>query len=105
MTSLDRQDIKELFHFERYNKTSIGKLYGVSKQRIAEILAETNTTFGTDASCIFKDENEATVYYIDGDEDNQKPQNKIQLCIVHRKKFEHRQLNKRVAEAKAKYQS
>lgn len=103
MTSLDRQDIKELYHYKRYNKTSIGKLYGVSKQRISEILAETNTTFGSDNLCVFEDENEATTYYIDGNEDNQRPQNKIELCIVHRKKFEHRQLNKRVAVLK--YQS
>lgn len=103
MTSLDRQDIKELYHFERYNQSSIGKLYGVTKQRISEILEEENATFGTDNLCIFKDGNEAIVYFIDGNEDNNRPQNKIQLCIVHRKKFEHRQLNKRVAVAK--YQS
>lgn len=97
MTILDLQDILELFHFERYNQTSLGKLYGVSKQRIAEIINRKDVTFNNDRDCIFGDGEEAITYYIDGNQENEKPQNKIKLCIVHRKKFEHRQLNKRIA--------
>jgi hypothetical protein len=105
MNFRDRQNILELFHFHRFSKTSIGRLYGVSRQRITVIInSSNNTTFTSDDDCLLCDIDEALTYYIDGNEENKDPQNKIQLCEPHKRKFQHLQINKKVAESKIKPQ-
>lgn len=102
MTFKDRQNIKELFHVHRYNKSAIGRLYGLTRVRIGAIINENSQEFfGTDEECLLCGNDDANVYYIDGNEDNQNPQNKINLCEMDKRRIEHLQLNKRVAEAKS----
>lgn len=96
MTSKDRKSIHTLYYFHRYIPASIAKLYGISHQRILQILNEKqDETVISEVECQICSADECQTYYIDGDKTNNKPQNIIMLCEPHKRSFQHLQLRRR----------
>lgn len=103
LTHRDQITIRELFHFYRYLPSSIARLYCISKMRVSQIInARKGASYISEDNCLICD-TEAQPYYIDGNEDNKNPQNIIKLCEMHRKKFTHLRINKKIKDIK--YQS
>lgn len=97
MTIRDRREIKELFHFHRYSKAAIARVYGISRERVRIIIKETETTsFLDDGECALCENDIAKTYFIDGNEENHDPQNKIQLCEMDRRRVMHLKVTKRI---------
>lgn len=95
MTITDKNNIKLLYHFYRYNKESISKLFGRSPTRIKAIIAEEqNITVTPLDDCVLCGLDGAKQYYINGDEDNNNPQNKIMLCEPCVRRIKHLQIKK-----------
>lgn len=96
MTTRDYQAIHTLYWFHRYLPASIAKLYACSTQHILDIINERpNETVISEIECQICSADECQPYYIDGNRDNNKPQNIIQLCEPHKRRFQHMQLKKR----------
>ena len=95
MTIIDKGHIKELYHIHRYSVSTIALLYGVSNTRIDKILDENpNMTTNPGDECILDGIDGAKQYYIDGNTDNNKPQNKIMLCEACERKLIHMQIRR-----------
>lgn len=97
MTSRDRQNINELYHLHRYSKAALSRLYGLSKVRIGQILSpaiEDQTSFKDDDDCLLCNNDEAKEYFIDGNEVNKNPQNRIVLCEMDMRRIQHLQVRK-----------
>lgn len=104
MTVKDKQSIQLLFNFHRYTQGSIARLYGISQQRVSYILLEQkNSTVTPLDECIICGLDESKQYYIDGNEDNNHPQNKIMLCEAHKRRIEHLQLRRGEKSVKSLY--
>ena len=98
MTTQDLVDIKNLYFFHRYIPSSIARLYGVSAKHILEILhggPNESATVIADLECMICGLEESQSYFIDGNDENQKPQNIIMVCESHKRKFQHLQLRRR----------
>lgn len=90
MTSSDRQNIKEMHYIHRYTKAAIARLFGLSRMRITAIVNESKEDFfETDEDCLFCGNDEATTLYIDGNDQNNNPQNKVKLCKMHTERILH----------------
>lgn len=96
MTAKDKKNIRSLFYIHRYNETSISKLFGVTQQRISIILKEQQSvTFAPLQECLLCGLDDGVKsYFIDGDEENNKPQNVIILCENDKRKIEHLQIKR-----------
>jgi len=104
MSITDKNHIRLLFHFYRYNKESIAKLYGLSPTRIKQILAEQQNVTATPLDeCFLCGLDVAKQYYIDGNEDNNNPQNKIMLCEPCMRRLVHMQARRHDGIAKSLY--
>lgn len=96
MTVKDKQNIRRLYYMHRYSYASIAKLYGVSRQRITEIILEiTSVTFSADDECIICSNDNAQGYFIDGNENNDNPQNIIKLCEPDKRLFQRLQIRRK----------
>lgn len=90
MTIKEKRHILKLRFEEKYTLGSIGKIYGVSRQRIHQIItgyksfSNHNFSFANipDASTCLKCENNPAIYMhrIDGDPNNNKPTNFLPTC-------------------------
>lgn len=96
MTYRDRKDIKRLYYFNNYLPNSLAKLYGLSHVRILAILKEDqNTTFSTAVECMLcSNDEDIQLFYIDGNPENNKPQNTITLCEADRRRMKALQLRR-----------
>ena len=94
MTIRDRNSILRLYYVNRYLPSSIARLYGLSYNRIKEILKEKHTVFAGDIECLICGFENATEYFIDGNENNGKPQNKIMLCEGCKRRIQHLQIRR-----------
>lgn len=93
MTSNDRGNINRLYNEERYSFTSIGRLYGVSRQRIHQIIKgyksfSSNGLSYKDANLIMgnickkcKEIGGIHIHHIDRNSKNNRPNNLIPLCV------------------------
>lgn len=96
MSIRDNRAIHTLYFFHRYIPSSIARLYGCSTQHILDILTENqNETVVAETECQICSSDECQTYYIDGDRQNNKPQNIIMLCEPDKRKFQHMQLKRR----------
>lgn len=96
MTIRDIRSIHTLYFFHRYIPSSIAKLYGTSRKHIYTILKQSkNETVISETECQICSSDECQTYFIDGNENNNKPQNIIQLCEPDKRKFQHLQLRRR----------
>lgn len=98
MTTRDRRTIKTLYIFGRYTPATIARLFGLSHQRILQIIASEKidaTTIISELDCQVCGADESQVYFIDGNEINNKPQNRIMLCEPDKRKFQHLQLRRK----------
>lgn len=96
MTVRDYRSIHTLYYFHRYIPSSIARLYGVAPKTIMDILEEyIKETVVAESECQICSNDDAENYYIDGDEENKKPQNIIMLCEPDKRKFEHMQLRRK----------
>lgn len=89
MTSLDYKDIQTLHFVHRFIPATIARLYGVSHVVILRIIDKSTYSL-TDTECLICGlEEEIFPFYIDGNEDNNSPQNVLMLCENHKRKFSH----------------
>lgn len=96
MTIRDHRAIHTLYHFHRYTPSSIARLFGCSKQHITDLINEKkDETVIAETECQICSADECQTYYIDGNRENNKPQNLIMLCEPDKRKFQHLQLRKR----------
>lgn len=104
MNLTDKNNIKLLYHFHRYNKASIAKLYGLSSTRIKTIIAEEHhvTAIPLD-DCLLCGLDGAKQYFIDGNADNNNPQNKIMLCEACKRRIEHLQIRRPSGTVRSQY--
>jgi len=104
MTTTDKNNIKILYYFYRYSQLSISKLYGLSHTRIQKILKEEqNVTAIPVDDCFLCDIDGAKQYFIDGNENNNKPQNKIMLCEGCKRRIEHLQIRRHEGMVRSQY--
>lgn len=95
MSTKDQQNVKELHYEHRYLPAAIARLYGVSRVIISRILNERKEIFDSDEECLLCGVDEALTYYIDGNEENNNPQNKIRLCKMHIDRIIHLHVRRR----------
>jgi hypothetical protein len=98
MTIRDLRSIHSLYFFQRYTPASLARLYGLSHQRVLQILSNkkgVSSTVITEVDCQVCGADESQTYYIDGNKTNNKPQNLIMLCEPDKRKFQHLQLRRR----------
>lgn len=96
MTIRDYRAIHTLYYFHRYIPSSIARLYGRSTQHIIDILSEKqNETVISETECQICSADECQTYFIDGNKENNKPQNIIMLCEPDKRKFQHLQLRRK----------
>jgi hypothetical protein len=107
MTIRDYRSIHTLYFFHRYIPSSIARLYGVSPKHIIEIIEQKqDETVISEVECqICGIEDDILTFYIDGDSQNNKPQNIIMLCEPDRRKFQHMQLRRRQGTLKPQMES
>lgn len=106
MTTKDRHNIKMLYHFHRYSKASLGRLFGVSASRIKIIIREESSVTAVPLDeCLLCELEESKQYFIDGNEENSNPQNKIMLCEACKRRIEHLQLRRSKETVKSQYWS
>jgi hypothetical protein len=93
MTSKDRQIIIRLHFFCRYTNSTLGRLFGVSRQRIGTITEphKIQSEIWPDDKCMIcgRDDEVPQRFFIDGDENNTDPQNIIMVCEYDKRRFEH----------------
>lgn len=96
MTSRDWSSIKNLYYIHRFTIPNIARLYGTSDQAIRQKLD--NKTFSlSDTNCLLCGLEEIiNPFYIDGNEDNESPQNVLMLCEADKRRIIHLQLRRRV---------
>lgn len=88
MTTRDRKDIKRLHFVNNYTKATLSRLFGLCRSRMTAIINEELTIFNTGFACVLcSNEDEVECYYIDGNEKNNTPQNKIMLCEPDRRRI------------------
>lgn len=97
MTVRDRRDIKRLYYFNNYLQSTLARLYGLSQERIRQILHEDQSvSFNTGTECILCSNDEyLELLFIDGNDSNNKPQNVIMLCEVDKRRIGHLQLRRK----------
>ena len=97
MTNRDLLIIKNLYYLHRYLPSNIARLYGVSNKHILEILhggVNQSVSIISDLECLMCGLEEAQEFYIDGNKENQTPQNLIMLCESDRRRVQHLHLRK-----------
>jgi hypothetical protein len=97
MTIRDNKTIHTLYYFHRYTPASISRLFGLSHQRILQILHSKkgiDTTVSSQFECQICGADECQSFYIDGNKENKNPQNVIELCEPDLRKFRHLQIRK-----------
>jgi hypothetical protein len=95
MTTKDRNAIKSLYYFHNYIPASIARLFGLSSVRIFQILSEDpNVSFNPDVECAICGLDDCQTIYIDGNDDNNRPQNMIMLCEADKRRLRALQLRR-----------
>ena len=96
MTSRDFRTVHTLYYFHRYLPASIAKLYGCTRKHIKDIIdLKPNETVISETECQICSADECQAYYIDGNKQNNRPQNIIMLCEPDKRRFQHLQLKRR----------
>lgn len=96
MTSKDRSSIKRLYWMHNYLPSSISRLFGLSVRRIIDIIQEDQSTSSVPTyECLLCSNEDVMRMHIDGNGDNNKPQNIIMLCESDYRRLTHLQLRRR----------
>lgn len=96
MTVRDRQHIKRLYYFHNYLPASIARLFGLTQERIRQILSEDGgeSVVNVGIECILCGNEDCIKFFIDGNDNNNKPQNVIMLCEYDSRRIKHLQLRR-----------
>lgn len=96
VTSKDRTNIKRLYYFHNYLPAVIAKLFGLSRERISQILQEEGgeTIINNAMECLLCGNEDCSKFYIDGNDENNKPQNVIMLCEYDCRRLKHMQMRR-----------
>lgn len=95
MTARDHKDIQNLYHFHRFLPATIARLYGLSPVRIHQVLKGNIFVIGDTECMLCGLEDETSTFYIDGNDDNRSPQNRIVLCEADKRRMIHLQLRRK----------
>lgn len=95
MTVRDKKNIYELYYYHNYIPASIARLYGLSHQRILQILDIGQPSMIVPSyECILCSNENALPYFIDGNEQNNKPQNIVVLCEMDKRRIQRLQIRR-----------
>ena len=98
MNIRDKRDIRNLYYFHRFIKSSIARLYGLSHVSIQKLLTQKkgeDVTIVSDTECLLCGLDDVNTFYIDGNRENKDPQNIIMLCEADKRRILHLQLRRR----------
>ena len=105
MTSRDHRDIKSLYLLRRFLKSSIARLYGLSRPRMNKLLPKEDMIMIPSEVCELCGLDEVSTFFIDGDEKNKNPQNIIALCEADKRRILHLQLRRKEGTVKPQFES
>lgn len=95
MTGRDFRAVHTLYYFHRYNPSAIARLFSVPQRKIKYWLDKSvNETVIAETDCQICGNEDGQNYYIDGNNENNKPQNIIMLCEPDKRRFQHLRLSR-----------
>ncbi|MDE1866713.1 MAG: hypothetical protein KGI08_03255, partial [Thaumarchaeota archaeon] len=83
------------YYFHNYTQASLSRLFGLSQERIRQILDGKNETpVQVTLECLLCGNEDCTKFYIDGNDNNNNPQNIIELCEYDSRRIKHMQMRR-----------